>query len=329
YCGTTHAVGVANGTDAIHLTLRAMDIGEGDEVVVPANSFVATAEAVVLAGATPRFADVDPATLLITADELEAAVTSRTRAVIVVHLYGQMADMDSLSRAAERLGIEIIEDAAQAHGARWNGRCAGSVGRAGCFSFYPGKNLGAFGDAGAVVTPDPALAARLRALRDHGRASGSHYQHDYLGTNSRLDAVQAVVLSAKLERLDEWNEARRAIAARYRETIAETAADFVEEAPGAHGVYHLAVARVPQRDQVRQWLREQGIETGIHYPTPIHRLAPYEHPSARPLPIAEQAAEQVLSLPIFPHLTPAQVSHVCRAIASLDELLLVPEALGV
>jgi dTDP-4-amino-4,6-dideoxygalactose transaminase len=329
YCGTTQAVGVANGTDAIHLTLRAMGIGQGDEVVVPANSFVATAEAVVLAGATPRFADVDPATLLLTADDLEAAVTSRTRAVIVVHLYGQMADMDSLSRAAERLGIAIIEDAAQAHGAAWRGRRAGSAGRAGCFSFYPGKNLGAFGDAGAVVTSDADLAARLRALRDHGRTSGSHYQHEYLGTNSRLDAVQAVVLSAKLERLDEWNDARRAIAARYRAAIAETAIEFVEEAPGARGVYHLAVARVPQRDRVRHWLQKQGIETGIHYPTPIHRLPPYEHLSARPLPVAEQAAEQVLSLPMFPHMTPAQISHVCRAIASLDELLMVPEAIGV
>jgi dTDP-4-amino-4,6-dideoxygalactose transaminase len=329
YCGTTQAIGVANGTDAIHLTLRAMGIGQGDEVVVPANSFVATAEAVVLAGATPRFADVDPATLLITPDDLEAVATSHTRAVVVVHLYGQMADMDALSRTAEQLGIAIIEDAAQAHGATWHGRRAGSVGRAGCFSFYPGKNLGAFGDAGAVVTSDAALAMRLRALRDHGRASGSHYQHEYLGTNSRLDAVQAVVLSAKLERLDGWNEARRAIAARYRAAIAETAIEFVEEAPGAHGVYHLAVARVPQRDRVRQWLQSQGIETGIHYPTPIHRLTPYEHLSAQPLPMAELAAEQVLSLPMFPHMTPAQVSHVCRAIASLDELVLVSEAIGV
>lgn len=328
YCGTTQAVGVANGTDAIHLVLRAMGIAAGDEVVVPANSFVATAEAVVLAGATPRFADVDPATLLLTADDLEAAVTSRTKAVIVVHLYGQMADMDALSRAADRLGIAIIEDAAQAHGATWHGRRAGSLGRAGCFSFYPGKNLGAFGDAGAIVTSDDALAVRLRALRDHGRASGSHYQHEYLGTNSRLDAVQAVVLSAKLEHLDDWNDARRVVAGRYRAAFAGTAVDFVEEAPGARGVYHLAVARVPQRDRVRQWLQEQGIETAIHYPTPINLLAPYADFSTQPMPVAERAAKQVLSLPMFPHLTPTQVSQVCQAVVSLDELVLTPEAIG-
>jgi dTDP-4-amino-4,6-dideoxygalactose transaminase len=328
YCGTTEAVGVANGTDAIQLTLRAMEIAEGDEVIVPANSFVATAEAVLLAGATPRFADVDPATLLLTPDCLDAAVTSRTKAVIVVHLYGQMADMEALSKAADRAGIAIIEDAAQAHGATWRGRTAGSVGQAGCFSFYPGKNLGAFGDAGAVVTSDPALATRLRALRDHGRAAGSHYEHAYLGTNSRLDAVQAVVLSAKLQRLDAWNEARRAIAERYRAALTGTAIDFLAEAHGARGVYHLAVARVPQRERVRRWLQGQGIATAVHYPTPIHRLAPYEYLSVRPLPVAERAADEVLSLPMFPHMTPEQVSHVCRALEVANELLLTPEAVG-
>jgi dTDP-4-amino-4,6-dideoxygalactose transaminase len=329
YCGTTQAVGMANGTDAIQLTLRAMGIAEGDEVIVPANSFVATAEAVVLAGATPRFADVDPATLLLTAETLTAALTSRTRAVIVVHLYGQMVDMDAICRAAERAGIAVIEDAAQAHGATWRGRSAGSVGHAGCFSFYPGKNLGAFGDAGAVVTSDAALASRLRSLRDHGRAGGSHYDHAYVGTNSRLDAVQAVVLSAKLERLDAWNEARRAIALQYRAAMAATTIDLVAEAPDACGVYHLAVVRVPQRDRVRRWLDECGIATGIHYPTPIHRLTPYEHLADGPLPVAEQAAAEVLSLPMFPHMTPEQVAHVCQAVETADELLLTPEAVGV
>jgi dTDP-4-amino-4,6-dideoxygalactose transaminase len=328
YCGTTQAVGVGNGTDAIQLTLRAMGIGEGDEVIVPANSFVATAEAVMLAGAIPHFADVDPATLLLTPDALNAAVTKRTRAVIVVHLYGQMADMDAVCRTAERVGIAVIEDAAQAHGATWRGRRAGSVGHAGCFSFYPGKNLGAFGDAGAVVTSDADLAARLRSLRDHGRAGGSHYDHAYVGTNSRLDAVQAVVLSAKLKQLDAWNEARRAIAQQYRAAMAATTVDLVAEAPGARGVYHLAVVRVPQRDRVRRWLHQRGIGTGIHYPTPIHRLAPYEHLSVGPLPVAEQAAAEILSLPMFPHMTQEQVAHVCRAIDGADELLLTREAIG-
>jgi dTDP-4-amino-4,6-dideoxygalactose transaminase len=328
YCGTTQAVGMANGTDAIQLTLRAMGIAEGDEVIVPANSFVATAEAVVLAGAIPRFADVDPATLLLTADTLTDALTSRTRAVIVVHLYGQMVDMDAIGRVAQRAGIAVIEDAAQAQGATWRGRSAGSVGHAGCFSFYPGKNLGAFGDAGAVVTSDAALAARLRSLRDHGRAGGSHYDHAYVGTNSRLDALQAVVLSAKLERLDDWNDARRRIAAQYREATATTTIDLIAEAPEARGIHHLAVVRVPQRDRVRQWLGEQGIATGIHYPTPIHQLAPYQHLAHAPLPVAEQAAAEVLSLPMFPHMTQEQIQHVCRAVQVADELLLTPEAIG-
>ena len=202
-------VGVANGTDALQLTLTGLGIGPGDEVIVPANTFVATAEAVLLAGAVPRFADVSPQTLLLTPERLEAALTPRTAAVIVVHLYGQMPDMGALCAAADRAGIALIEDAAQAHGATWQGRRAGSIGVAGCFSFYPGKNLGAFGDAGAVVTADAGLAGRIRCLRDHGRAAGSHYRHELAGTNSRLDALQAVVLTAKLARLEAWTQARR------------------------------------------------------------------------------------------------------------------------
>ncbi|MFN2518924.1 MAG: DegT/DnrJ/EryC1/StrS family aminotransferase [Jatrophihabitantaceae bacterium] len=328
YCGASEAVGVGNGTDAIHLTLRAMGIGAGDEVVVPANSFVATAEGVVLAGATPRFADVDPATLLLSADCLEAAVTSRTKAVIVVHLYGQMADMDAVCAAAHRAGIAVIEDAAQAHGATWRGRTAGSIGDVGCFSFYPGKNLGAFGDAGAVVTSDSALAARLRAMRDHGRSDGSHYQHAYIGTNSRLDAVQAVVLSAKLAHLAQWNEARRAIAQRYRTALAESSLDLVAEAPGSCGVYHLAVVQSPQRDRMRRWLADRGVQSAVHYPTPIHQLAAYQYLGAQPsLPVAERAADRVLSLPMFPHMTQPQIAQVCAALAATDELVLTREAL--
>src|SRR5918994_652744 len=244
YCGAPYAVGVGNGTDALQLTLSALGIGAGDEVVVPAATFVASAEAVVLAGATPRFADVSPQTLLLTPETLEAAITRRTKAVIVVHLYGQMPDMDWLCRATERAGIALIEDAAQAHGATWRGRRAGSVGRAGCFSFYPGKNLGAFGDAGAVVTSDGWLAERIRCLRDHGRVNGSHHRHAMVGTNSRLDALQAAVLTAKLAKLDAWTEARRAIASRYREAFGSGPVRLLEELSEARGVYHLAVARV-------------------------------------------------------------------------------------
>jgi dTDP-4-amino-4,6-dideoxygalactose transaminase len=321
YCGTTEAIGVANGTDALHLTFRALGIGPGDEVIVPANSFVATAEAVVLAGATPRFADVDPHTLLITPATAEAAVSRRTRAIVVVHLYGQMPDMDALRVTADRLGVALIEDAAQAQGASWLTDMAGSVGHAGCFSFYPGKNLGAFGDAGAVVTSDAQLAGRIRSLRDHGRIAGSHYDHGLVGTNSRLDAVQAVVLSAKLEHLDRWNAARRAVAEKYRAAVAGCSFDLVRETTGSRGVYHLAVARVPQREEVRRWLTARGVDTAVHYPTPIHCLEPYRRFADRPLPAAEQAAGELLSLPMYPHLQPAQVEHVCAALELVDELL--------
>ncbi|MEO6885948.1 MAG: DegT/DnrJ/EryC1/StrS family aminotransferase [Jatrophihabitantaceae bacterium] len=321
YCQTSEAVGVANGTDAIQLTLRALGIGAGDEVIVPANSFVATAAAVVLAGARPRFADVEPETLLLDVDGVASAMTTRTRAVIAVHLYGQMADVGALGEAADRYGIALIEDAAQAHGARRSGRRAGAGGRAGCFSFYPGKNLGAFGDAGAVVTSDPALATRVRALRDHGRRDGGHYDHCYLGTNSRLDAVQAIVLSAKLRHLDRWNAARRAIVDRYRDALTGTSIALVAEAAGAYGVHHLAVVRVPQRAQVRHLLAERGIETGVHYPTPIHLLAPFRDLADRPLPVTESAAQEILSLPISPHLRPEQVEHVCRTLAGIDQWL--------
>ena len=314
YCGTRHAIGVANGTDSLQLILVALGIGRGDEVIVPANTFVASAEAVVLAGATPRFADVSPHTLLLSAADLEAAITPRTRAVIVVHLYGQMPDMDALSRVADRAGIWLIEDAAQAHGASWQGRPAGSIGQVGSFSFYPGKNLGAFGDAGAIVTSDPDLAKRLRILHDHGRTPGSHYRHELVGVNSRLDALQAVVLTAKLARLDAWNEARRSIAARYRAAFASTPIRMVDEEPGAKGIYHLAVARVPDRARVQQQLMAMGIQTGIHYPIPCHRQEPYLRFADGPLPVSEAAAGEVLSLPIFPHMRDDQVSRVIDAV---------------
>ncbi len=314
YCGAPHAIGVANGTDSLQLTLMALGIGPGDEVIVPTNTFVATAEAVVLAGATPRFADVSPQTLLLTSADFEAAITNRTRAVIVVHLYGQMPDMDSLGRAADRAGVVIIEDAAQAHGATWRGRPAGSMGRAGSFSFYPGKNLGAFGDAGAVVTADADLANRIRSLRDHGRMAGSHYRHELIGTNSRLDAIQAVVLNAKLARLDEWNEARRSIMRRYRAAFASSPVRLVEDTPGGQGVYHLAVARVPQRTRIQQHLATQGIQSSIHYPIPCHQQDPYLRFADGRLPVSEAAASEILSLPIFPHMRDDQITQVCDAV---------------
>lgn len=323
YCGTAYAIGVANGTDALQLTLQALGIGAGDEVIVPANTFIATAAAVVRAGAVPVFVDVDPDTLLITAEVVEAAVTTRTRAVMVVHLYGNMPDMDALCGVADRAGIHLVEDAAQAHGAEWGGRRAGSFGIAGCFSFYPGKNLGAFGDAGAVVTSDPAVADRVRSIANHGRSSGSaHYEHLFVGTNSRLDTLQAIALTGKLARTEDWTEARIALAARYRERLAGTGARLTTVADQARHVYHLMVVRVPDRERVRKLLKAQDVQTGVHYPVPCHQQPPLLRYAAAPLPVCEQAAGEQLSLPMFPHLSTAQVDHVCKALTdALDEVV--------
>lgn len=323
YCGVGHAIGVANGTDALQLVLRALGVGPGDEVVVPANTFVATAEAVVLVGAVPVFADVDPRTLLVTPEAFEAVATPRTRVLMAVHLFGQPADMDALVAAAERRGVLVVEDAAQAHGGRWRGRPVGSLGVAACFSFYPGKNLGAFGDGGAVVTDDDVLAARVASLRDHGRIDGSHYDHGAIGTNSRLDSLQAAVLSAKLRRLDEWTQARRAVAARYAEAFAGTPVRWVGNRPEAEHVHHLAVVRVPGRDAVRARLARAGIGTGVHYPTPCHLVSAYADYHRGPLPEVEAAAEEILSLPMFPHMTAEQVDRVCDEVlaAAGEEVL--------
>jgi dTDP-4-amino-4,6-dideoxygalactose transaminase len=323
FCGTAHAVGTANGTDALHLAFRALGLGPGDEVVVPANTFVATAEAIVLAGAEPRFADVDPETLLLSPETLEAAVTPRTKAVVAVHLYGQVADMPALLLAAGRDGLVVVEDAAQAHGATWQGRPAGSFGAAGCFSFYPGKNLGCFGDAGAVVTDDDDLADRIRSMRDHGRAAGGHHEHNLLGTNSRLDTVQAVVLDAKLDRLESWNEARRALASVYRDLLDPRVARVVGELPGSRGARHLMVVRVRDRERVRHVLSEHGIGTGIHYPTPCHLMAPYAAYADAPLPVVEAASEQVLSLPLYPSLSLTDVRRVASLVNEAAEGSLV------
>lgn len=320
YCGVDHAVGLASGTDALELCLIALGIGAGDEVVIPTNTFIATAAAVVRAGATPRFADVSDDTLLMTSRTLAEAITSRTRAVIIVHLYGQMPDMTDLVATAQQAGIIVIEDAAQAHGAEWAGRRAGSFGEAACFSFYPAKNLGAFGDAGAVVTRRPELADHIRSLANHGRSHGhSHYDHDRIGMNSRLDALQAILLSAKLARLDAWTDRRIALASRYRNLLSGT--DFTDTGlkltavePSARHVYHLYIVRVSQRDRVRAELARRGIQTGVHYPVPCHRQPPLRQFAERPLPVAEQSAGEQLSLPIFPHMTEAQVDYVCESL---------------
>ncbi|GIF21857.1 dTDP-4-amino-4,6-dideoxygalactose transaminase [Actinoplanes tereljensis] len=321
YCETGHAVGVANGTDALQLTLQALGIGAGDEVIVPSNTFIATAAAVVRAGAIPAFVDVDPDSLLITPAILAAAITPRTSAVIVVHLYGNMPDMDGLVAVADKAGIALVEDAAQAHGAEWRDRRAGSFGAAGCFSFYPGKNLGAFGDAGAVVTNDEKLAEKVRSLANHGRDGGAnHYEHSFVGTNSRLDALQAIVLDAKLARNETWTEARISFADRYRKELAGSKTlRLTEVNPLARHVYHLMVVRVANREQVQKVLQDNGIQTGVHYPVPCHLQPPLRQYATGPLPVCEQAAVEQFSLPLFPHMSRAQVDRVCEVLDEVSE----------
>jgi len=316
YCARRYAVGVANGTEAIELVVRALGIGPGDEVIVPTNTFVATVEAVVLAGATPRLVDVDPRTLVLRASDVDDAITARTAAVIAVDLHGNLPDMNELTRVADDRGIALVEDAAQAHGARWRGRPAGSFGVASCFSFYPGKNLGAFGDAGAVVTDDAALERRIRSLANHGRAESGPNVHERIGRNSRLDTLQAAVLSAKLRVLDEWNGLRRRVAAAYRSQLPPSIAP-VEITPGVDSAYHQFVVRVHDRDRVRAALADRDIETGIHYPLPCHRMVPYRAFASGPLPGAEAAATEILSLPMFPHMTGEQLWSVCAGLADV------------
>lgn len=315
YTGARHCVCVSNGTAAIQLALLACEIGAGDEVIVPANTFFATAEAVSNAGATPVFVDVDPVSFTIDPEKIAGCVTSRTRAVLPVHLYGQAADLDPIFEVASRHNLIVIEDAAQAHGGLYKGRHVGALGRAGCFSFYPGKNLGAYGEAGAVVTGDAEVARRVRLLRDHG--SARKYHHETVGHNFRLEEIQGAVLAVKLRHLDRWNEMRRAHAARYSELLAGVGLLLPRELDYAYHVYHLYVAQTEQRDQLRQALKEAGIETGLHYPVPVHLQPAYASLGykAGDLPEAERQARSVFSLPMFPELTEEQLMRVAEAIS--------------
>jgi dTDP-4-amino-4,6-dideoxygalactose transaminase len=313
YCGAAHCIGVANGTAAIELVLRAAGIGPGDEVVTTPFTFIATVEPILLAGGKPVLADVDPDTGLLTAESVEAAITARTAALMPVHLYGQPVDFDAFRELADRHNLLLIEDAAQAHGAEWRGRRAGSVGDAATFSFFPGKNLGALGDAGAVTTNDDALATRVRKLRDHGRVD--KYRHDVVGTNARLDTLQAALLHAKLRHLDHWNEARQRHAAAYDAAFAEVdGVAPIRIREGALPVYHQYVVRLEDRDAARAALSEQGIETGVHYPIPLHRQPALEHLVEGDFPAAEALANEVLSLPVFPELTDEQRDSVVAAL---------------
>ena len=315
YVGAKCAVGVGSGTAALELAFKAARIGPGDEVIVPANSFFATAEAATNIGAKVVFADVDPATFHLDPRSVEKAITSRTRALVPVHLYGRAADLTELGRLAEAHDLQIIEDACQAHGARRGGLVVGGSGRLTCFSFYPGKNLGAYGEGGAITTNDREIASTLRILRDHG--SPAKYQHLAVGTNSRLDAIQAAVLSVKLRHLDEWNAIRAFHARTYAQGLWETTVHPPALPPEGESNFHLFVVRTRQRDALRDFLRGRGIESGIHYPVPLHMTPAYQslgYAGAGSLPVTEKLANEILSLPMCAELSGEQVSTVTSAI---------------
>jgi dTDP-4-amino-4,6-dideoxygalactose transaminase len=304
YCGAGHACAVANGTDALILALRAYGVGPGDEVVTVANTFIATGEAILLNRATPVFVDVDPATFTMDAAQAEKAITPRTRVILPVHLYGHPADMDAINALAGRHGLPVLEDAAQAHGAEVGGRRAGSLGHAACFSFYPGKNLGACGDAGMVTSSDADFVARVRRIANHG-GGASKYDNVVLGTNSRLDTLQAAILRVKLRHLDEWNQERRERVRAYREALADVPGVILpSERAGARSAWHLFTIRARDRDALADHLKARGIATAIHYPRPIH-LQPAMAPAggrAGDLPVSEQVCREVLCLPLYPEL---------------------------
>jgi dTDP-4-amino-4,6-dideoxygalactose transaminase len=317
-CGTRHAIGVNSGTSALHLSLLGLGVGPGDEVITVAFTFVATAAAIMYTGARPTLVDINDETLTMDPARLEAAITPRTKAIIPVHLHGQTADMDQILAIAARHRIPVVEDACQAHGALDKGRRAGAMGVAGCFSFYPGKNLGAAGEGGAITTDDDALAHRLRLLRDWG--AEHKYDHQMLAFNYRLEAIQAAVLRVKLARLEEWTAARREVAAGYREALRELPPSEVRataEREGAGHVYHVFALRTPRRDALQAALAEDGVQTGIHYPTPVHLQPGYASLGygRGDFPVSERAAAEELSLPIYPEMTAAQREHVMTALA--------------
>lgn len=316
YCGAGFCIGVGNGLDALHLILRAYGIGPGAEVIVPSHTFIATWLAVTYAGAKPVPVETrDDATYTISPELIEGAITPKTKAIIPVHLYGRPADMAPIKRVAAKHGLKVIEDAAQAHGARYQGRRAGSLGDAAAFSFYPAKNLGAFGDGGAITTADRGLAAKLRSLRNYG--SSAKYVHDMLGLNSRLDPLQAAILRVKLRHLDEWNDRRLSLVECYRRNLAGTDVVLPMISDGFGSVFHLFVIRTPNRDMLQTGLKEAGIETLIHYPIPPHKQRAYSSMRCLNLPLAERLASEVLSLPMGPHLSGWEVEEVAHQITRI------------
>lgn len=317
YCHASYCIGVGNGTDALWLTLKAMGIGHGDEVIVPANTFIASAEAITAVGARPVFVDHEKETYTINPEEIPSRITEKTKAIIAVHLYGQPADMDPILEIAAQYGLKVIEDAAQAHGAEYKGRRVGSIGDAACFSFYPGKNLGAYGDGGAVVTNDQELAECVRLLSQHG--SKVKYIHEIAGYNSRLDGIQAAILNVKMNYIEQWTEARRKNASLYKEMLKDTNIILPIEKEDVRHVYHLFVISIKDREDAQKKLLDKGIQTGIHYPAPIHLTEAYEGlgiPEGA-FPLSEEYAGSLLSLPMYAELTKDQIREICEALKEI------------
>jgi len=315
FCKSSYCVGVNSGTDALRFALMAIGVGLGDEIITVANTFIATTEAISQVGAKPVFVDVYPDTCNMDISKIEDKITENTKAVIPVHLYGQPADMDPILEIARKNNIAVIEDACQAHGASYKNRKAGSVGAVGCFSFYPGKNLGAFGEGGAIITQDEDIAQKIRMIRDHGQRK--KYFHDIEGYNGRLDAIQAGVLRIKLKRLEDWNKLRRKNAAYYNELLSEIpSVILLTEAEFAESVYHLYVILVDDRDGLQNFLYSKDIATGLHYPLPLHLQKAYEHLGYKKgvFPVTEHIADRLLSLPMFPELKPEQIEYVVQSI---------------
>ncbi|MEI6289360.1 MAG: DegT/DnrJ/EryC1/StrS family aminotransferase [Chloroflexota bacterium] len=322
FCNVKHGIGVSDGTAALNIILRAMEIGPGDEVITVSHTFIATAEAIVLTGARPVFVDIDPDTYLMDVTQVEAKITHKTKAILPVHLYGQTVDMDPLLKIATRHGLRVIEDACQAHGAEYKGRKAGSLGDAAGFSFYYSKNLGGYGEGGFISTNDDELAIKMRKIRDHG--SGTRYHHDLIGMNARLDEIQALVLRTKLPNLAASNDKRREHAHRYNEMLKHTASKIPTVNAGNTPVYHLYVISTPNRDELQAFLKDRGVFTGIHYPIPIHLQKAMEFLGYKKgdLPVTEMVVSQILSLPMFAELENDQIDFVANMVAEFQTAVL-------
>ena len=318
YCGVDHCISLNSGTSALHLALRCLDVGPGDEVITVSMTFIATAWAISYVGATPVFVDIDPVRRTLNPENLEAVITSRTKAIVPVHLYGMPAEMDRIMAIAERHGLPVIEDAAQAHGAKYRGRRVGQFGKIACFSFYPSKNLGAYGEGGALITNDASIGQRARSLRDH--AQSQKYLHDEIGYNYRMDSFQGAVLAIKLKYLDEWNTARVDCARQYTELLKDSSYKLPAHLSDSECVWHCYVIETPERDRVHAGLQDVGIQSAVHYPVPIHLQKPYMHLGYRlgDLPVTEALCEQCLSLPIYPELSKEKISRVASVLLDLE-----------